>query len=53
LRDHERRNAITDLRDIADRLRNTDVNLRDSDRVRDGRTLDRIADGLECLDGDD
>jgi hypothetical protein len=45
LSDRTRRNAIADLRDIADRRDN--FNICDSDRARDSRTLRWIADDLE------
>jgi hypothetical protein len=47
LHDRTRRNAVIDLRDIAARLSNTDVNLRDTDRIRDARTINWIVDAIE------
>jgi hypothetical protein len=47
LRDRTRRNAVIDLGDIAARLGNIDVNLRDTDRIRDARTINWIVDAIK------
>jgi hypothetical protein len=52
LRERARRNWIVDLTDIADRLAG-DNHINDSDRARDARTLTRIAEYLDHLDGSD